>query len=78
MFQENESSKSGKRTVKKENKNEKASEVKTSKTKEEVSSAPKSEPLAKITKVGAMLKEVRQKKGVKLADVAKVLCIRKF
>ena len=33
---------------------------------------------AKITKVGAMLKEMRQQKGVKLSDVSKLLCIRKF
>ena len=33
---------------------------------------------AKITKVGAMLKEVRQQKGLKLVDIAKILCIRRL
>lgn len=31
----------------------------------------------KITRVGTMLKEMRQEKGIKLSDVAKHLCIRK-
>ena len=30
---------------------------------------------AKITKVGAMLKEMRQQKGVKLSEVSKLLCM---
>lgn len=32
----------------------------------------------KITKVGTMLKEVRQQKGLKLNDIAKKLCVRKL
>ena len=32
----------------------------------------------KITKIGAMLKEMRLQKGLKLVDVSKKLCIRKF
>ena len=50
----------------------------------EVSETPKTQPEApkvdkktKITKVGAMLKEVRMQKDLKLIDVAKQLCIRK-
>lgn len=37
--------------------------------------APKAQ---KITKVGTMLKEVRQQKGLKLNDIAKKLCVRKL
>ena len=33
---------------------------------------------AKVTKVGAMLKEMRLQKGLKLTDIAKKLCIRKM
>lgn len=33
---------------------------------------------AKVTKVGAMLKEMRLQKGLKLTDIAKKLCIRKI
>ena len=48
--------------------------------------APKTEPVkeqpkerpAKVTKVGAMLKEMRLQKGLKTADIAKKLCIRKM
>ena len=38
----------------------------------------KKEKAPKITKVGAMLKEMRQQKGIKLTDISKTLCIRKF
>lgn len=37
----------------------------------------KKEKAPKITKIGEMLKEMRQQKGLKLSDVAKKLCIRK-
>lgn len=37
----------------------------------------KKEKAPKITKIGAMLKEMRQQKGLKLIDVSKKLCIRK-
>lgn len=37
----------------------------------------KKEKAPKITRIGAMLKEVRQQKGLKLVDIAKKLCIRK-
>ncbi|MBE6468277.1 MAG: helix-turn-helix domain-containing protein [Alphaproteobacteria bacterium] len=37
----------------------------------------KKEKAPKITKIGAMLKEMRQQKGLKLVDVSKRLCIRK-
>lgn len=37
----------------------------------------KKEKAPKITKIGAMLKEMRQQKGLKLVDVSKKLCIRK-
>lgn len=37
----------------------------------------KKEKASKITKIGAMLKEMRQQKGLKLVDVSKKLCIRK-
>jgi cytoskeleton protein RodZ len=39
--------------------------------------AKSEEKTAKTTKVGAMLKEMRLRKGVKAADIAKKLCIRK-
>lgn len=77
-FKETNLYKSGNRTVKKETKNEKDLEQKTSATKDEAKAGTQNEPAPKVTKVGAMLKEVRQKKGVKLSDVSKVLCIRKF
>lgn len=38
----------------------------------------KKEKPAKVTKVGAMLKEMRLQKGLKIADISKKLCIRKF
>lgn len=44
----------------------------------EATEKKKEKNTAKITKVGAMLKEMRQQKGVKLSDVSKMLCIRKF
>lgn len=37
----------------------------------------KKEKASKITKIGAMLKEMRQQKGLKISDVARKLCIRK-
>ena len=37
----------------------------------------KKDKAPKITKIGAMLKEMRQQKGLKLIDVSKKLCIRK-
>lgn len=42
-----------------------------------VKEQPKERP-AKVTKVGAMLKEMRLQKGLKTADIAKKLCIRKI
>lgn len=39
--------------------------------------AKSEEKTAKTTKVGAMLKDMRLRKGVKAADIAKKLCIRK-
>lgn len=41
------------------------------------SDAVKKEKPAKVTKVGAMLKEMRLQKGLKVVDVSKKLCIRK-
>ena len=37
----------------------------------------KKEKAPKITKIGAILKEMRQQKGLKIVDVSKKLCIRK-
>ena len=48
-----------------------------SKPKEYQPESPKVDKKAKITKVGAMLKEMRMQKDLKLIDVAKQLCIRK-
>lgn len=62
--------------VKKEKTTEKDLEV--SEAAAEATDKKKEKASAKITKVGAMLKEMRQQKGVKLADVSKLLCIRKF
>ena len=54
--------------------------IETEKT-EEVVDAPaqdaKKEKPVKITKVGAMLKEMRLQKGLKVVDISKKLCIRK-
>lgn len=44
---------------------------------EEATNNDKKEKAPKITKIGAMLKEMRQQKGLKLVDVAKKLCIRR-
>lgn len=44
----------------------------------ELVNEPQKEKSAKITKVGAMLKEMRLQKGLKIADISKKLCIRKF
>lgn len=62
--------------MKKEKTTEKNSEV--SEPAAEATEKKKEKAGAKITKVGAMLKEMRQQKGVKLSDVSKLLCIRKF
>lgn len=51
-----------------------ADEAKEAKNQKET---PKAKP-AKVTKVGAMLKEMRLQQGLKLADIAKRLCIRKL
>lgn len=37
----------------------------------------KKEKTTKVTKIGAMLKEMRQQKGLKLVDISKKLCIRR-
>ena len=44
---------------------------------DEVTNYEKKEKTPKITKIGAMLKEMRQQKGLKLVDLSKRLCIRK-
>lgn len=54
----------------------KSSETKTTPTNEVVANEKK-EKAPKITKIGAMLKEMRQQKGLKLIDISKKLCIRK-
>ena len=43
----------------------------------EATNSDKKEKTLKITRIGAMLKEMRQQKGLKLIDVSKKLCIRK-
>ena len=43
----------------------------------EATNNDKKEKTSKITRIGAMLKEMRQQKGLKLVDVSKKLCIRK-
>lgn len=44
---------------------------------DEATNYEKKEKTPKITKIGAMLKEMRQQKGLKLVDLSKRLCIRK-
>ena len=74
--------------MKKENSKVLGTEKKTKEVKKEIKVATpdqvlqpdtsiKNEKPTKITKVGSMLKEMRQEKGITLADVAKQLCIRK-
>lgn len=64
--------------MKKEKQNELDNEISTdADISAEDKKTEKKEKAPKITRIGAMLKEMRQQKGLKLIDVSRKLCIRK-